>query len=154
MGNMLNSLFGRDWAERSRFYGDLLNCMKISSCRGGSNGQVLHRAFRVSAQVPVLQQVPRILAARRQLCLLSSSTVTAVPSRSSKLAAHPAGAGPAHLRTPPAWRGESHLLLTTHFKGFEAQTLSQPLSSHTGKTGMQKSVNGEKHCFKNNSKNC
>lgn len=98
MGNMLNSLFGRDWAERSRFYGDLLNCMKISSCRGGSNGQVLHRAFRVSAQVPVLQQVPRILAARRQLCLLSSSTVTAVPSGSSKLAAHPAGAGP---RTPP-----------------------------------------------------
>lgn len=62
--------------------------------------------------------------------------------------------GPAHLRTPPASRGESHLLLTSHFKGFEAQTPSQLLSSHTGKTGMQKSVNGEKGCFKNNNKNC
>lgn len=79
-----------------------------------------------SAQVPVLQ-APRIPAARRQLCLLSSSAVTAVPSGSSELAARftQLEQSPTDPHNPPASHGESHLLLTSHFKGTNTVTTSE-----------------------------
>lgn len=88
--------------EQSRFYSYLrkpLGTLHIEE----AELVVLHGALGVSAQVAALQ-VPRILAACRQLCLPSSSTVTAVPSGSGELAAQLTRLeqGPAHRRAPAA----------------------------------------------------
>lgn len=102
---MWNSLRGRAWAEQSRFYSYL---RKPLGALHAEEAQlvVLHGALGVSAQVAALQ-VPRILAACRQLCLPSSSTVTAVLSGSGELAHSSPSRSRALCTTkpllPPGW---------------------------------------------------
>lgn len=108
-------------------------------------------ALRVSAQAAALQ-VTRILAACRQQCLLSPSTVQAKQVEAGSWQhSLPGWSRAPHLLTllPP---GKALVCLPPApykpLQSFEAQTLAKPLSSYTGKNQECERMSGDKHCFK------
>ena len=92
-----NSLLGRYWRESCRFHSYLLKPHETLHTEKAESW-ALRRALRVSAQVAALH-VTRILAACRQQCLLSPSTV---PAKQVEAGSWQPGS--------PGWSGAPHLL--------------------------------------------